>query len=397
MSNNNHVPPYSNTGVGHTLESGMRACLDWVQATLFEENLKFVIVDILGLHPDNFQSTKKGRFGYKKGLMFGNISIFYDGETRNKEGEIVDMGIHICFTGQGCRQYEAYGIKTWNDLFLDILEFKGHFSRIDVAIDEFNDLSFSIATLLKKANDGLIISKFKEYDAREKKKLKNGEGKGKSIYFGSPTSEIMFRFYQKDKQLEALGKKLEEGITAWNRYEVQLKNGKADAVARLICLGDDGQTALQAVVKGILSKYMRVIQATGDSNRHRRPTAKFWDKFIGAAEKLSLSQVAPDKTIDSQKEWLMYQAGPALAAIVKAEDGDMDFVYELLKSGESRLKDNHKNMIELHQLKKKEPEHPKVKIDEEEKEKSRIAEEEKAVREEAILEQKRLIKFLNGI
>lgn len=86
-------------------------------------------------------------------VRFGNIQIYYEGHSE-------DMGIHIHMGGQACREYEEYQVRTWAQLFALIFE-QGHFTRIDIAIDDFKGY-FKISAIERKIKTGQLSSKFKK-------------------------------------------------------------------------------------------------------------------------------------------------------------------------------------------------------------------------------------------
>ncbi|MGY5190472.1 UNVERIFIED_CONTAM: replication initiation factor domain-containing protein, partial [Bacillus amyloliquefaciens DSM 7 = ATCC 23350] len=69
-------------------------------------------------------------------------------------------------SGQGCRQFESFldcRKKTWFDFFQDCIQHGGSFTRLDLAIDD-KKTYFSIPELLKKAQKGECISRFRKFD-----------------------------------------------------------------------------------------------------------------------------------------------------------------------------------------------------------------------------------------
>lgn len=79
MENNKNdvLPPYPNRGVQNTLQSGLRACVDWLQVTF--KNIKNLqeIFDVLGLDSEDFIEFENGKYGYHSHVRFGHIAIYY--------------------------------------------------------------------------------------------------------------------------------------------------------------------------------------------------------------------------------------------------------------------------------------------------------------------------------
>ncbi|HHK5601594.1 TPA: replication initiation factor domain-containing protein [Bacillus tropicus] len=339
MSVNRAKPPYSNTGAQNTSEKDeevLRACIDWVQVTFHGIDNGYLVSEILGLDITSFQEINSGQYGYRRCLMYGNIVIYYDGRH--------DMGIHLQMSGQGCRQYESYGVKVWSELFLDILLCKSKFSRLDVAIDDFLPY-FKIPKLVKKIKKRELVSKFKDATRIEKIDIESGASKGNTIYYGSPQSRIQIRMYEKNLEREGKGFELEEGIKAWNRTEIQARNERAQKIAAIIARDKDGKETIGQAVRGILKTYIRFVDTGTDSNRSRWKTSDFWDAFLGDVNELRLTDVAPDRTVERSLDWIDSQVVPTLSMLLLAFANDGDILYELAKDGLDRISDRDLNMM----------------------------------------------------
>jgi phage replication initiation protein len=254
-------PRTCNTGAQNTLKTGLRACVDWVQATFKIVKPEQLITEVLGLKIDDFTEAN-GQFGYQKCKRLDNISVFYDGSA--------GMGIHLQMTGQGCRLYEALTKydNPWVSIFDVFLKMQGSFSRLDVAIDDFAGY-FSINQIVRRIKQGELVSKFKKARSMESIEIKTGESKGMTIYYGSAKSRIQIRMYEKNFERENAGYEIEEDVTCWNRTEVQARNERAQSIAEIIA--NDGQ--LGDVVQGILAYYLRFVVKGKDLNKARWKTA----------------------------------------------------------------------------------------------------------------------------
>lgn len=397
---NSNAPPSSNTGVRSTIESGLVAVVDWVEVTLKSFDEKSVINDILSLSDDDFQELKHGQYGYKKGKSFGKIKVWYDGQTK-VDGEVVDMGVHIVMSGQGCREYESFGKKNWSELFQEVFLDGGHFTRVDIAIDDFKGY-FRVGTIENKLRREEVVSKFRRWRPHEDRSIRGGESHGKTVYIGSTKSDVQVRFYEKNLQKLNTGYIVDPEVKVWNRVEVQLRDDHATTVARVIANGEDENATVGRLVKGILQNYVRFVvkpKDGKDKNISRWKTSPFWDKFLGDVEKIRLSKQKPERTIERVMTWLNSQVTPSLAMLMRAMDGDMDVLMEMISSGEKRLNKEHERMIEEFKVRMKEAisfEHRKDKVVSLEKERDaaiRLQEQQ----ELAEWEKQRLIRFLNNL
>lgn len=330
------VPPVSNRGAQNTCKDGLRVLVDWVSVTL--KNLEpDELVEAIGLDPDDFVELEYGYSGYRRSIRSGNITVFFDGRE--------DMGIHLQMSGQGCREYEGKpGFHSWQVLFLRLLDLGGKFTRLDLAIDDFEGY-FTMDTICRKIRAGEVASSFKDAVSYEKVSLGDGSRKGSTVYFGSASSRIRVRFYDKLVERSAKGEVL-EGIDFWNRTELELRKERAQKAVEMIAFTEDAGR----VVFGILKKYVRFLTKGKDSNKSRWKTARFWEKFLGDVERIKLTDEPVERTLEKTVLWLERQVTPSLKAVVEAES--IDFLVEMIERAFGRLKPEHIHMIERHKEQK---------------------------------------------
>lgn len=305
------------------------------------------VCTLLGIPESEFVDMPRGLHGYHHQKTCGDIRILYGGTA--------DMGIHVQMSGQGCRQWETYFGESWTDLIQRLLEHDANISRIDLAVDDirYDDDKpyFKVGDLIKRAKKGLCRSKWRSAQPTEKIKLADGTSHGKTIYYGSPTSKLQLRIYEKNFERQNAGKELEEGLTAWNRIELQLADDRAQTTAELIFRGaETGE-----IIFGILSHYINYVDDNGDSNKARWPISQFWLDFLNDAAKLRLAAKAPDKTIPIKQGWLHNQVSATQAEVWYAlgSPGEEYFVdmmeRGLLKMSEAQWKraEAYREMMEV--------------------------------------------------
>lgn len=330
--NNGYVqPPYCNTGVERTREhkenpTGNRVskdliCLfDWISFTIKKNiSIDYIISDFLKMNSADFIELDRGNYGYKRQIANGNVRIYSDGKE--------DMGIHIQLSGQGCRQVEESLNGDWLTLFKKIIEAEGTFSRCDIAIDDKTGV-LDIKKIQKKTEKKEYVSRFNSWSINTS--CKNDSDKyGKSVYFGSAKSDIRLRFYDKA---------VEQGVEGhWIRTELQLRDERANVAIRLYLSGK----TIGDIVTGVLKNYIRFVDPSSDSNKRRWKTSKFWDEFIADAEILKLTEGQKERTLDDVYTWINKSVGPSLALLVKASDGDLAIIHEMIIEGSKRLKPKH--------------------------------------------------------
>lgn len=335
--------PYTNRGVGRTLENGLRACVDWVEATFIFVSPTQLISDVLLLNPSNF-FPDTGANGYRQCLRNGSIAIFFDGRE--------DMGVHLEMKGRGCREYESYNKRSWKQLFEIMLSNQASFSRLDIAVDDFKGF-FTIKGMVRKIKSKELVSKFKKARNVEDIEIKTGEVRGVTLYFGSNKSDIQIRMYDKLSERTDNNYNVPPEITFWNRTEIQSRNKKAQALAVTLANEEDGEITIGKTVCGILRHYLRFTVKGNDSNRRRWKTAPFWEKFLNGVDELPLTTIIEAPTIEEKEEWLSKQVSSTLTLVHEAYGGDMKQIERFVKQGIERLKPKDYDMIDRFKAQKK--------------------------------------------
>lgn len=329
------APPATNRGAQSTRKrqksKWLRACVDWVSFTFFRLEMD----DIFGLFlfdKDEFVDLESGGYGYSFTKVCGHIKVYYSLKA--------EKGIHVVFSGQGCRQYEARKNKReWSQIFLLAFDLGANIPRLDVTVDDFKTY-FKLKRLVGKMNKGEVVMKFKSWEPREKKKS-DGTSKGITIEYGSKMSDIFLIMYEKDKEREAKGEEyqLPEGAGGWNRLEFRLRNERAMVAAWWIANGH----CVGELVVGMLNHYVRFVDRTDDKNKSRWPTSSFWKKFIKDVEPVRLTQIGIERSLRKGIDHISRQ-NRLLAAIVEGEG--MELIEKMIEEGRKRLRPEDIQMIE---------------------------------------------------
>lgn len=326
---NNQKPPYSNTGATCTQENSLIASVDWVSIT-FKDVLNWAeLCKVLNIPKHEFILKDSGSNGYKKMAVCDNIIIFYEPGENTK-----NMGCHVNMSGQGCREYESrFGESfNWSVFFALCMNFNINFSRLDIAIDDLKGY-FTLKQVMNSIKEGQVVSKFKLARNLEEHVLKTGETKGQTIYFGN--SDIMFRFYDKKQERLNKGFQLKKDVQFWQRYEIQLRSDHADKACRYLAYDS---VKIGEFAKGLYANYLDFkIKSKTDSNRRRWKTTRWWKSFLGNCKKISLSQVAPDYSIERSKHWIDNQVAATMAMIYEAYDYDPRIFTYFIALGKDKM------------------------------------------------------------
>lgn len=297
--------------------------IDWLQFTSKDPSPINTIIHVLRLDVKSFIELPKGKLGYKRQMMYDNITVLFEGND--------DMGTHVILSGKGCRTFERN--EPIISLIERIKEYENKCTRIDIAIDDKEGNIIDLKKITHDIKNANVVSKWKTSLERTKRNLKDGQIVGKTIEIGSRSSELFLRIYDKAMEQKIDGK--------WARMEVEVKGRKAVNLQNRLTIGNVGEIAT-----GLINNYIRIVQPNKkDVNKSRWETKPYWKKIINTTEKVSLSQKKEDATLEDIEKWIEKQVAPTLATIVMAKGGDMEYIYDQLGKGSKRLKAKHRSII----------------------------------------------------
>jgi len=325
------------------------AIIDWLEFTVTGLQLESVILEILKLEKKTFTKMETGRFGYRSQLKWneGSLYIMFNATDEQKEDlpKIVDhMGVHVMITGTGCRQYESLRELTRLLFYLTILDEKVNFSRIDIAIDDLENKTVKFSRIHQAAIKGHFTSRWNKWDEVNSRQCATGEFLGRTMYFGSQSSEIFCRIYDKTLERKAKSEEKSAESETWTRLEVVYRKERAKKLVYHII---DRKLSVGEAIRGTLKQYIRFIKPprNRDSNKARWPSAKWWEQLLDNVEKLQLTSKREPKSIDDMAAWLDRQIAPTIAAILTAYEGDISWLHDIIKNGASRLSQRHRDAI----------------------------------------------------
>lgn len=243
---------------------------------------------------------------YDFSVSFSNIKLH---SSKKHDNILVDMN------GKACRQFEEYMCIVegwhWYKFILDILNLNGIITRIDIALDIFDNSTPILKSLEEYISRGQLCTKSYKYMKINSGRILDGEVTGRSLYIG--LSPQILRIY--DKKQERKDNANEHlFIDKWVRWELELTHKKAMIVARHISSGKP----LNSIIKGILSAhYAFKIRAKNSSNFHnknRLQNMRWWDNFISNIESIPLN-VYREKITLNKKKWIDLSASKSIGMI----------------------------------------------------------------------------------
>ena len=306
------------------------------------------IIDRFGLHGMPFEHFN-GAKGYSDRLYFNGISIMYG----------VRPEIWVEMSGKGCRAFESFSSMNWYDLFKFVLmDDSAHFTRIDVAYDDFNGL-LDLDSIGEAVHADRFVSKSSSvYDEWSRKKFSVGESvkkiEGRCISFGTGGSNISCRIYDKSAE-----RGLIESVPHWVRCEIQLRHEHSNrfveflmnrdlSVAYGVHLPDDFSRRIDHLYFAVLNHFLRFIDPdhSSDTNKWRQPMASHWEKFVTSvtSEHVSL-WVSPgvEYNMSMLDNYVERMSGAAVYTYMLAHG--VDTLYSVLTRRNDDLKPKYRNLF----------------------------------------------------
>lgn len=319
--------------------SDLTASIDWLEFTLLKIDLASVIKQFLQLPEAEFTALDKGRFGYRKQQKWqqGNVFVLYNATDGSDE-----MGIHVMLTGTGCRDYEAHHDLRRLLLCVVAMDTEANFSRLDLAIDDIGEHLLNFGRIHDAALARHFTSRWAKWDEVNSRKCNSGEYLGRTMYFGSQSSDIFCRIYDKTLERQAKGDEDEPVPEHWTRWEVVYRKDRAANLARVMATKE---MAVGEAIRATLNQYLRFLTPSADTNKSRWPTAPWWERFLADVGKLVLTSRKETKSIEEMADWVNRQIGPTIAAIMKAKEGEMDWLVRIINGGVGRLSQRHLDAI----------------------------------------------------
>lgn len=327
------------------MEKELSVIIDWLEFTVLETQMPEVM-RLLELKWEEFSPLSKGRFGYHNQSKWNNGSMFIMYTSTNDKDDLdvkvnLKSGIHVMITGQGCRHYSVKHnlIELINKLHAMP---RVNFSRIDLAIDDYESKIIDYDRIHEAALKGTFTSRWSKWDEVNSRQTSTNEFLGRTMYFGSQASDLFCRIYDKTLERKANADAESDIPERWTRLELVYRKDRAKKLADFIV---QNKTPLGHALRGTLNQYLRFLIPSNDSNKARWNTVEWWDILLSNVDKLSLTIKKEAKTIEDMTDWIDRQISPTLSAILKAQEGDLGWLRSILIKGSERLSQKHKDAI----------------------------------------------------
>lgn len=285
------------------------AKIDWLQILFYGLSVHELIQQILKLDIHYFL-LGEGHVKHKEFdgcYSYGDIKLYaYRHLPIDFEGESF-----LILSGEACTMYEHLlnGLgENWRMFFQRLCLYEGRFKvkRLDIALDDTNEIPFfTIQQLIKKCKSGEYFSNRRKFSIAESKFL--GTEMAKTLYIGQRTSDIMFRFYDKDKELALTKDQPIEEIGSWKRLEMELKREIAHSALKLLAFETK---SFEEIIRGIVKEELQFF-----SNGNLNQLARFWQNYLGKSPPCKIQRTYEVRGLKDTERWLEKGGGlPALKA-----------------------------------------------------------------------------------
>ena len=254
------ITPFQAVGGVSTMEDQRKNCIiiDWLT---FSHKLLTAdeVIEVLGLTGENWVEESGSNYRYEKRKCFLHMTVHYT--EKNHSGFV--PGVCVEMSGQGCREFEEFSEISWSDLLgwiheesknpikiakpgsipvdmvlgVDVLAYDhvadndihtvkiAQISRLDLAYDDFEGkLDINMMAAETRAFNYTTI--LKRHKIIEDSETADPDHVGLSVCFGSKSSNVYFRFYDKRVERERWD------LDHWVRGEIQLRSAAAVGAQR---------------------------------------------------------------------------------------------------------------------------------------------------------------------
>lgn len=312
------LPPTDKMGVN--APSMPSFTLDWAAFTA-PDTTPLDVIRCLVAGTSDWETLPHGARGYKVCEAYGAFRLAYGGSP----------GIHVTITGDGCKQLGERDGFQWTTFLGDVLALGAHFTRVDWACDAF-DGDLSLDNIERHARAGAYTGASSQVRIIESWQDKISERPGKTIYFGSRTSERMLRFYDKAAETHTQRE--------WVRCELETKGAWADASVDAYL--QTGAKGLAEIIRAFLT--FRV--PGSDSHKHRWEVAPFWGNFLAWVERTAIVVARGKNALSQVANWFSRFMAPTLALFLTYSEGDLQALTDLAVAGKKRWTARHRRIIE---------------------------------------------------
>lgn len=301
-------------------EKTLDLVFDWFEFTIKNMDISKCVNYLFNHNLEDLAYADGGVNGYNQSWILGHkIRIM-----KNSKNDL--MGVHILLSGYACREFEDMGFD-WYSLCVKIVNTDFNISRIDIAIDMFKKY-FTIKQLDKKLRKAEVTTKFKTVNYLQSYSVGNNDNndKGETLTLGSRSSNIHIQFYDKLKERQVAGYKIDEKINFWLRCELRFRHELSEQVIHEFIDHCD----LNLFIFGVLKNYIDFKEPVY-TRMKRCPTWKPWENFLGDVEKVQIAKKSVQSSIQKKDRYAKKQFVKTLSMLYSSFGED--YIKSLLAIG----------------------------------------------------------------
>lgn len=315
----------------------MTPLVDWVSCSFKAVKNPRRFFGYLGLNYSAFVPAGGNKtYRMESSWWYNGISLYYS-KVNDSKGLSYDM--LLVMSGSGCRTYETMrgeGFR-WEEWLLWLYrdaDSSPHVSRLDIAVDVKDKTCPTMKSIIRQTERRMYISHFRC--------AKTGHLDEEWVYFGSPQSDTRLRIYNKALERGTIGK--------WVRFECQLRNKSAarflNHLATAAQLGIAYRDFINDCVRYVDQPNRPTNGYTKNCHSGRLKTAKWWECFIGQAEKVTrFAVLGVEYNYKHVEKYIDRQAGNMIATYIMANQGDVQPLLELAARHMDRLNDKQRAVV----------------------------------------------------
>lgn len=238
---------------------------------------------------------RRAFYGYNCVYVADGVSVCFGGRE----------DICIQLSGSGCRAFESlHPDLSWEEYISYLFGYNSlSVARLDIACDTFGLLKLSV--IQRYTLDRHFVSRWRTYLCM----IGNRES---SVVFGSPKSDFRLRIYDKSLERQQNVKGVEVPKN-WVRVEMQMRDAQAESFLRAWRAAGD----LGSVFFGLLRNQLMYWKSYDGKNRDRMEVARWWDKLLDGADRLTLaSVVGREYNLEGLTKYVVSQAGRSIQTYV---------------------------------------------------------------------------------
>lgn len=302
------------------LAESIEVQFDWVSLTFPDLTSKQVIADVLLLQENLFLERPTSQNFYTREMAFAgekNIYIQDFAPVQNPETQAVDQkfGTTLYLTGKGTRLFEKALLEqsmNWHDLFAKARLYRGHLTRLDIAINDKWGL-LNMNDLVKAVQEKRFWSKSKSYAVH------GNVDDGWTVDFGK--SPFVIRAY--DKHKEQANKGYDTDVKT--RVELELHQDKAEYVLDE-WLNNDKK--LVDITFDILYSYLWFTNGKIEDHQLKSDTVRdeieatvepmpAWPLLTALGKKMKFVREPKKQSVERIEKWVLQSVVPSLAVLKK--------------------------------------------------------------------------------